>query len=231
MKKSSTILSIAAITCATGVLAATATLTFGLGSGIPTAHADNAHTVSTQTAYERTLENVATINRSVPPEGSILQAVEDKRDIRCYFQADLNTEYPSKEDPAVKMPPFITTGIMDVGFDAKNNPNPQDRNAGMLQINDPVKACAALWDTGDMNPNGITDNLIPQGFVAPKPVMVPSDPRDHGPDGKPFPDQLVSNVPGHYIPSLAECVVDNVVAVIPGSGDVCAKMGVPVLKQ
>ena len=231
MKKSSRILSIAALTCAVGTLAATAALTLGDGASAPAAYAADTPTSPAKTAFEITAETVAKIDRSVPPTGSTFEVVKDKRDIRCYFLADLTTEHPVKEDPAVKMPPYITTGIMEVGFDAKNNPNPQDKNAGMLQINDPVKSCAALWDTGDMNPNGITDNLIPQEFVAPKPVMVPSDPRDHGPDGKPFPDQLVTNVPGHYIPSLAECVVDNVVAVIPGSGDVCAQLGLPVLQR
>ncbi|ALE04995.1 hypothetical protein AL755_04990 [Arthrobacter sp. ERGS1:01] len=157
--------------------------------------------------------------------------VDDTRDIRCYYLADLTTEHPVPEDPSVKMPPYITTGIMEVGFDAKNNPNPDDPNAGMLQVQDPVKICADLWDTGNMNPNGITDSLIPMGFAPPKPVMVESDPRDRDPDGNPFPPQLVTNVPGHYIPPLVECVVGKNVAVIPGPPETCAKLGIPALEK
>lgn len=231
MKKSSATLSIAAITCAAGIVAATGALALGMGAGIPTAQAEDAHTGTAKTAYETTIETVSKIDPATPPAGSIFATVGDKRDVRCYFLADLTTEHPLEEDPAVKMPPYITTGIMEVGFDARNNPHPEDKNAGMAQVNDPVKACAAIWDTGDMNPNGITDGLIPEGFVPPNPVMVESDPGDKGPDGKPFPAQLVTNVPGHYIPSLAECVVDNTVAVIPGGGDVCAQLGLPVLQR
>lgn len=231
MKKSSRILSIAALSCAVATIAATAALTLGDGASAPAAYAADAHTNPSKTAFEITAETVAKIDRSVPPTGSTFEVVKDKRDIRCYFLADLITEHPVKEDPAVKMPPYITTGIMEVGFDARNNPHPEDQNAGMAQVNEPVKACAAIWDTGDMNPNGITDGLIPEGFVPPNPVMVESDPGDKGPDGKPFPAQLVTNVPGHYIPSLAECVIDNTVAVIPGGGDVCAQLGLPVLQR
>lgn len=231
MKKSSRILSIAALTCAVGTAAATATLTLGIGAGAPAAHAADAHTTPSKTTFEITTETVAKIDRSTPPTGSTFVAVKDTRNIRCYYLADLTTEHPGPEDQTVKIPPYITSGIMEVGFDAKNNPNPDDKNAGMVQGKDPVKICAALWATGAMNPNGISDSLIPQGFVAPKPIMVESDPRDRDSNGKPFPGQLVTNVPGHYIPSLAECVIDNTVAVIPGSGDVCAKLGIPVLKQ
>ncbi|GAA5229566.1 hypothetical protein [Arthrobacter cryoconiti] len=157
--------------------------------------------------------------------------VEDKRDIRCYFQADLNTQYPIKTNPGEFMPPYITAGIFEPGFDAKKNPNPGDKNAGMLQVSDPIKICAKMWDTGDMNPDGITNNLIPKGFVPPQSVLVKSDPRDHGPDGKPFPDQMVYNVPGHYIPPLVECVVENTVAVIPGPPQTCAKLSIPTLEK
>lgn len=156
--------------------------------------------------------------------------VEDKRDIRCYFQADLTTEYPLLEDPAVKMPPYLTSGIMEVGFDAKNNPNPDDKNAGMLQVNDPVKICTEIWDRGDMNPNGITDNLIPSDFVVPTPTMPPADPRDTDQYGNPLVPSGYS-FPGHYIPPLVECVVDNTVAVIPGPPETCAKLGIPALEK
>lgn len=231
MKKSSRILSVTAITCAAGTVATTVALALGMGAATPAAQAADTHTATSKTAFEITTETVATINPVAPPAGSVFASVEDKRDIRCYFLADLTTEYPVSEDPAVKMPPYITSGIMEVGFDAKNDPTPDDKNAGMLQVNDPVRICARMWDTGDMNPNGITDSLIPQGFVSPKPVMLASYPRDRGPDGKPFPPHLVTNVPGHYIPTLAECVIENTVAVIPGDGEVCAQLGLPVLQR
>src|SRR4051812_12294697 len=41
--------------------------------------------------------------------------VEDKRDIRCYYQADLTTNYPVGTSPGQTRPPYITTGIMEVG--------------------------------------------------------------------------------------------------------------------
>lgn len=158
------------------------------------------------------------------------QPVDDKRDIRCYYQADLTTEYPLMEDPTVKMPPYITAGIIDVGFDAKNNPTPDDPNAGMLQVNDPVKICADVWDRGDMNPNGITDNLIPPDFVLPTFIEPPADPRDVDQYGNPLlPGGYAS--PGHYIPPLVECVIDNTVAVIPGPPETCAKLGIPALER
>lgn len=156
--------------------------------------------------------------------------VEDTRDIRCYFQADLTTEYPTPEDPKVKMPPYITSGIMDVGFDAKNNPTPDDPNAGMLQVNDPVRICADIWDTGGMNPNGITDNLIPPGFVQPTPPVVPAGPPDTDQYGNPMVPSGYE-FPGHYIPPLVECVVGNNVAVIPGPPETCAKLGIPALEK
>lgn len=64
-------------------------------------------------------------------------------------------------------PPYVTTGIFITGFDAKNNPNPDDKNAGMKQIADPINLCIRSWDTGTMNPGGITNDLIPVGFVDP----------------------------------------------------------------
>lgn len=157
--------------------------------------------------------------------------VEDKRDIRCYYLADLTTQYPIESNPGEFMPPYMTAGIFEDGFDAKNNPTPEDVNAGMVQINDPVKLCADLWDRNFMNPEGITDNLIPDGFVSPDPVMPTADPRDTGPDGKPLVPQQTSYIPGHYIPPLVECVVENTVAVIPGPPETCAKLGIPALEK
>ncbi|MDP9883887.1 hypothetical protein J2W21_001381 [Sinomonas atrocyanea] len=36
---------------------------------------------------------------------------------------------------------------------------------------------------------------------------------------------------GHYIAHLAECVVDNTVAVIPGGPETCARLGMAALEK
>ncbi|TLM80816.1 hypothetical protein [Pseudarthrobacter sp. NamE5] len=95
-----------------------------------------------------------------------LAPVEDKRDIRCYFRPDLTTTYPVPGAPGDRMPPYITTGTFITGLDDKNNPNPADKNAGMQQVNDPINQCSRVWDLGNMNPNGINDDIIPEGFVS-----------------------------------------------------------------
>lgn len=161
--------------------------------------------------------------------------VNDKRDIRCYYRADLTTTYPVKADPKVIMPPYITTGIMVAGFDAKNNPKPGDPNAGMQQITDPILQCSRSWDLGLMNPQGITDDLIPPGFVRTAPTADPSKTNPDGtandkygnPLGPAGPNKLI----GHYVPQLTACVVDNSVAVIPGGPEICAHLGIPALEQ
>ena len=164
-----------------------------------------------------------------------LAPVEDKRDIRCYFHADLTRTYPVVEAPGVSRPPYITTGVFITGFDSGDNPNPDEKNAGMKQVNDPINQCSKVWDMGEMNQGGITADLIPDGFVTPP----------HGPRGDrvvpeeanmdqngnplyPGPDNLAL---GHYVPFLTECVVDNTVAVIPGPAEVCARLGIPALEK
>jgi hypothetical protein len=162
--------------------------------------------------------------------------VNDKRDIRCYYRADLTTTYPVKEDPKVIMPPYITTGNMAPGFDAKNNPDPGDPNAGMQQITDPINQCSRIWDMGGMNPQGITNDLIPAGFVRTAPT---ADPSKKNPDGmandkygNPLGGPAGSNkLIGHYVPQLTACVLDNSVAVIPGGPEICAHLGIPTLEQ
>ena len=163
--------------------------------------------------------------------------VNDKRDIRCYYRADLTTTYPVKADPKVIMPPYITTGIFVTGFDAKNNPNPGDPNAGMQQISDPILQCGRSWDLGLMNPQGITDDLIPPGFVQTKPTADPSKSNANGGTptdkyGNPLGGPAGSNkLIGHYVPQLTACVVDNSVAVIPGGPEICAHLGIPSLEK
>ncbi|WP_018763259.1 hypothetical protein [Arthrobacter sp. 135MFCol5.1] len=162
--------------------------------------------------------------------------VNDKRDIRCYYRADLTTTYPVKADPKVIMPPYLSTGMMMAGFDAKNNPNPGDPNAGMQQITDPINQCGRLWDMGSMNPQGITDDLIPHDFVKTKPTAdpgksnangMPSDKYGNPIGGPAGPNKLI----GHYVPQLTACVVDNSVAVIPGGPEICAHLGIPSLEK
>ncbi|CAM3319946.1 hypothetical protein PSET11_02074 [Arthrobacter ulcerisalmonis] len=159
--------------------------------------------------------------------------VEDKRDIRCYYQADLTATYPVETSPGDTKPPYITTGIMEVGFDASNNPTPEDPNAGMMQVSDPITSCANLWDTNAMNPNGITDNLIPDGFITPAPKQAPEEWNglDTDANGNPMLSGGTLVTSGHYVPELTACVVDNTVAVIPGPAEVCAKLGIPTLEK
>ena len=163
-----------------------------------------------------------------------LAPVDDKRDIRCYYQADLTTTYPVENSPGETKPPYITTGIFEVGFEARNNPTPDDRNAGMMQVKDPINQCSRVWDMGGMIMEGINDHLVPDDFVSPPPG-VPAErtltepARDQ--NGNPlYPDPAIRTF-GNYIPFLTECVVDNAVAVIPGPAEVCAQLGVPTLEK
>ncbi|XAS67532.1 hypothetical protein V3C33_19270 [Micrococcaceae bacterium Sec5.7] len=163
-----------------------------------------------------------------------LAPVEDKRDIRCYYRADLTTTYPVETSPGETKPPYITTGVFITGFDAKNNPNPDDRNAGMQQVNDPINQCSRVWDMGNMHLEGINDDLIPDDFVSPPPGLpaertLTEAVRDQ--NGNPlYPDPAIRAF-GNYIPFLTECVVDNTVAVIPGPAEVCAQLGIPALEK
>jgi len=165
-----------------------------------------------------------------------LAPVEDKRDIRCYFHADLTRTYPVLEgNPGVTTPAYITTGTFIAGFDTKNNPNPDDKNAGMKQINDPINQCSKAWDLGSMNPGGITDDLIPDGFVdppqGPPAGRIVPEGADMDQNGNPLWPEPGNQAWGHYVPFLTECVVDNAVAVIPGGPEVCARLGIPALEK
>ena len=176
-------------------------------------------------------ESAAGVTSSSPA----IAPVNDKRDIRCYYRADLTTTY-LKADPKVIMPPYLSTGIMMAGFDAKNNPNPGDPNAGMQQITDPINQCGGLWDMGSMNPQGITDDLIPAGFVRTTPTADPGKSSANGRPSDKYGNPLggaagTNKLIGQYVPQLTACVVDNSVAVIPGGPEICAHLGIPSLEQ
>lgn len=160
-----------------------------------------------------------------------LAPVEDKRDIRCYYRADITTGIPVIGSPAETRPPYITTGIFITGFDTENNPNPEDKNAGMKQVVDPINLCSRSWDMGNMNLAGINDDLIPKGFISPPPGAPATTEAGKDQNGKPlFPDPAIKAF-GNYIPFLTACVVDNTVAVIPGPAEVCAQLGIPALEK
>ena len=165
-----------------------------------------------------------------------LAPVDDKRDIRCYYHADLTRTYPVEGAPGhPPRPPYITTGTFITGFDTENNPNPDDKNAGMKQINDPITQCSRVWDMGIMNQGGVTDDLIPNGFVSP-PQGPPADHfvpegADMDQNGNPLYPEPGNQASGHYVPFLTACVVDNTVAVIPGPAEVCARLGIPALEK
>ena len=160
-----------------------------------------------------------------------LAPVEDKREVRCYFRADLERTYPAPNAPGITMPPYLLTGIMEPGFDAHHNPAPDDPSSGMVQITDPIASCSGLWDTNAMNPGGITADLIPEGFTAPTPTTPTWNGMDRDAQGNPLIPERSDIGPGHYVPHLTECVVENSVAVIPGPSEVCAQLGIPALEK
>lgn len=161
-----------------------------------------------------------------------LAPVEDKRDIRCYYRADLERTYPAPNAPGITMPPYLLTGVMAEGFDSNNNPTPDDPSSGMVQITDPIAVCSKLWDTNAMNPGGITSDLIPADFTAPPTPAAPTwNGLDRDAQGNPLIPEQSDLGPGHYIPHLTECVVENSVAVIPGPAEVCAQLGIPALEK
>ncbi|MGL3806146.1 hypothetical protein ACSYDW_08625 [Paeniglutamicibacter sp. R2-26] len=150
--------------------------------------------------------------------------VEDKAMIRCYYNADLTASrfVPGKEgdaeDPGYQLYPYMGAGI---------EPKPGESD----QVKDAVALCADSWDSGMMNPEGITDHLVPEGFPQPPPGLN---------SGKIYRDeygQLYTPPeesglgPGHYVPELTACVVDDEVAIIPGDKSVCARLQIPALEN
>ncbi|WP_346958964.1 hypothetical protein [uncultured Arthrobacter sp.] len=155
--------------------------------------------------------------------------MEDTRDIRCYFRAELDRTYPAPNAPGITMPPFLLTGTMASGFDGNHNPTPQDPRAGMLPIADPAAACTDLWDRNFMNPGGITSDFIPADFITPPGTAGGWDGRSTDAQGKPLISGPSEHHAGHYVPQLTECVIEGTVSVIPGTADICSKLGIPSL--
>jgi hypothetical protein len=146
--------------------------------------------------------------------------VEDKREIHCYYNADLNTtrEVPGKAegDPGYQLGPFMATG-----YEVK--PGESD------QVEDGVALCSSYWDMGMMNPEGITDHLVPDDYRQPPPGK--NSGKIHLDEyGQIYSPPEESGLgPGHYVPELTSCVVENTVAVIPGDKNVCARLQIPSL--
>lgn len=95
MKTSTTTLTVAALVAPVGLSTAASTLTDAVAS--PGDSATNGTTVPATAT-------------STP------EAVEDTRDTRCYFRADLDRTYPAPNAPGITMPPYTRTGTMVPGF-------------------------------------------------------------------------------------------------------------------
>ncbi|MDQ0676879.1 hypothetical protein QFZ30_000261 [Arthrobacter pascens] len=138
---------------------------------------------------------------------------DDTRDVRCYYHADLTRTYPAPYAPHVTLPPYILAGEMDAGSNTTN----------------PLSLCAHTWDQGIMNPGNITDDLIPSDFQEP---TSPPSPREAQDVEELPPTAVPYDVgPGHFVPELTACVVDNAVAVIPGPAQVCNQLGIPAFNS
>lgn len=159
--------------------------------------------------------------------------VADQRDIRCYFHADLTTTHKLKPPQEGTMPPYMTTGIMDASpSSATKDPNTGHMVTGMKQVSDPVNLCSRIWSEGRMNPDGITDDLIPADFSSPAAGSLVGGSIYKDQNGKTLvADPKVTGSFAHFIPRLTECVVDDTVAVIPGGPEVCTQLGVPSLQK
>ncbi|GAA5226774.1 hypothetical protein [Paeniglutamicibacter antarcticus] len=148
--------------------------------------------------------------------------VEDKREIHCYYNADLkasqNVPGKAQGDPGYLLGPFMATG-----YEVK--PGESD------QVDDAIALCGQYWDMGMMDPEGITSHLVPEGFTQPLPAQ-PGSGTHTDENGQPFtPAEETGIGPGHYVPELNSCVVDDTVAVIPGDENVCAKLQIPSLQK
>lgn len=233
MKKSTTALSLAALMAAGGIYYTSSTLASavaavpdqpGAAAAYATAPANDAVFVAVPGSSP-----AATRLADLAPV-----AVTDKREIRCYYRADLSSEYQVEGSSETPRPPFVRTGIEEVGFDAKTNPTPEDSSSGLLQVADPVNQCSRAWDSGDMILNGINLDLVPDDFVSPPPGV----PAEHtlaesamDQNGNPlYPDPNIRAF-GNYIPFLTECVIDGKVGVIPGTAEVCNELGIPSLAK
>lgn len=137
------------------------------------------------------------------------QPVEDKGMIRCYYNADLTASQfvisDDEGDPGYQLGPYQGAGV---------EPRPGDSD----QVQDAIGLCTWYWDIGMMNPLGITDHLIPEDFKDPYP-------------GQPYDGVNTGLGPGHYVPELTACVVEDEVAIIPGDKNVCARLQIPSLSN
>ncbi|MEZ2390188.1 hypothetical protein AB6813_11680 [bacterium RCC_150] len=159
--------------------------------------------------------------------------MNDKQDIRCYFHADLTTTHKLTPPQEGTLPPYMTAGIFDSdGANATKDPNTGHMTAGMKQVSDPVNLCSRLWSEGRMNPDGITDDLIPADFLSPAPGSPAPGYKFKDQNGNPLAtDPQMPGTFGHYIPHLTECVVDNTAAVLPGDPGTCGRLRLPSLQK
>ncbi|MFL4474751.1 hypothetical protein ACIPVK_12195 [Paeniglutamicibacter sp. MACA_103] len=146
--------------------------------------------------------------------------VEDKREIRCYYNADLKASQfvisEDEGDPGYQLGPFMGTGV---------EPKPGESD----QVEGGVALCSTYWNLGMMNPEGITDHLVPDDYPQPPPGK--NSGKIHLDEyGQIYSPPEESGLgPGHYVPELTSCVVENTVAVIPGDKNVCARLQIPSL--
>jgi hypothetical protein len=213
-----------------GIAGTTAVLAVGAAAAIQFGHPP-----TTETLDRTPVAFIAVPGPSpdlTPASGLAPVAVEDKRDIRCYYRADLSSEYQIEGSAETPRPPYMRTGIEEVGFNAKANPTPEDPSSGLLQVADPINQCSRIWDSGDMILHGINQDLVPDDFVSPPPGI----PAEHtltepakDQNGNPLYADPNIRTFGNYIPLLTECVIDGRVGVIPGTAEVCSELGIPSL--
>ena len=141
MKKSTTALSLAALIAAGGIYYTSSTLTSAFAAE-PDQPADAA-AYTTAPASNAVFTAVPGPSPAATPLADLAPvAVEDKRDIRCYYRADLSSEYQIEESSESPRPPYMGTGIEEVGFDATNQPNTRRSQLGTLasgRSNQPVQ--------------------------------------------------------------------------------------------
>ena len=157
MKKSTTALTLAALIAASGIYYTSTRLTSAFAAE-PDQPADAA-AYTTAPASDAVFTAVPGTSPAATPLADLAPVtVEDKRDIRCFYRADLTSEYQIEGSSGTPRPPYMGTGIEEVGFDGKTNPTPEDPSSGLSQVTDPINQCSRVWDSGDMILNGI--NLI-----------------------------------------------------------------------
>lgn len=215
----------AAVALAAGSIAAVSLSACGGAYDIP----QDAAAQARATAYAKAAGEAISppvFQRSTAPAGSTFAEATNKEVIRCYFKAALTTSY--------KVPTYPGTAILPPYLSASTVPGSET-----AFFKDPAETCAQSWDAGEMNPNGINDDLIPKNFASPVATYPSISAGARDANGNLLPPSTgniygqprgIYVVIGNYIPPLMVCVVDGTVAVIPGSGDVCAALGIPALR-